>query len=68
MSGSGISQKLMPENGSSASFCSSFQDSEMSSGSEAGSNSRLIDFVYRSTLGLIVIKKKKKTTREASSA
>ena len=33
---------------------------EMSSGSEAGSYSRLIDFVYHSTLGLTVIKKKKK--------
>jgi len=29
------------------------------SGSEAGSHLRLIDFVYRSTLGLRVIKKKK---------
>jgi len=33
---------------------------EMSSGSEAGSYLRLIDFVYHSTLGLRVIKKKKK--------
>jgi len=32
---------------------------EMGSGSEAGSYSRLIDFVYHSTLGLRVIKKKK---------
>jgi len=32
----------------------------MCSGSEAGSYSRLIDFVYHSTLGLRVIKKKKK--------
>ena len=32
---------------------------EMCSGSEAGSYSRLIDFVYHSTLGLSVIKKKK---------
>ena len=32
---------------------------EMCSGSEAGSYSRLIDFVYHSTLGLRVIKKKK---------
>jgi len=31
----------------------------MCSGSEAGSYARLIDFVYHSTLGLIVIKKKK---------
>ena len=31
----------------------------MCSGSEAGSYLRLIDFVYHSTLGLIVIKKKK---------
>ena len=31
---------------------------EMSSGSEAGSYLRLIDFVYHSTLGLRVIKKK----------
>ena len=34
---------------------------EMCSGSEAGSYLRLIDFVYLSTLGLKVIKKKKKT-------
>jgi len=32
----------------------------MCSGSEAGSYVRLIDFVYHSTLGLRVIKKKKK--------
>jgi len=31
----------------------------MGSGSEAGSYLRLIDFVYHSTLGLRVIKKKK---------
>ena len=36
---------------------------EMCSGSKAGSNSRLIDFVYHSTLGLRVIKKKKKKCR-----
>jgi len=34
----------------------------MCSGSEAGSYLRLIDFVYHSTLGLRVIKKKKKGT------
>ena len=34
--------------------------SEMCSGSEAGSYLRLIDFVYHSTLGLRVIKKKKR--------
>ena len=33
------------------------------SDSEAGSYSRLIDFVYHSTLGLIVIKKKKMMIR-----
>jgi len=33
---------------------------EMCSGSEAGSYLRLIDVVYHSTLGLRVIKKKKK--------
>ena len=33
----------------------------MCSGSEAGSYSRLIDFVYHSTLGLRVIKKKRRT-------
>jgi len=33
---------------------------EMCSGSKAGSYSRLIDFVYHSTLGLRVIQKKKK--------
>ena len=32
--------------------------------SEAGSYSRLIDFVYHSTLGLRVIKKKKKKERK----
>jgi len=32
----------------------------MCSGSEAGSYLRLIDFVYHSTLGLRVVKKKKK--------
>ena len=36
---------------------------EMCSGSEAGSYLRLIDFVYHSTLGLRVIKKKKKSRR-----
>jgi len=35
----------------------------MCSGSEAGSYLRLIDFVYQSTLGLRVIKKKKRSTR-----
>ena len=34
----------------------------MCSGSEAGSYLRLIDFVYHSTLGLRVMKKKKKTS------
>jgi len=33
---------------------------EMCSGSEAGSYLRLIDFVYHSTLGLSVIKKKRR--------
>ena len=33
--------------------------SEMCSGSEVGSYLRLIDFVYHSTLGLTVIKKKR---------
>ena len=33
---------------------------EICRGSEAGSYSRLMDFVYHSTLGLRVIKKKKK--------
>jgi len=36
-----------------------------SSGSEAGSYLRLIDFVYHSTLGLRVIKKKKRRTRSS---
>ena len=35
---------------------------EMCSGSEAGSYSRLIDFVYHSTLGLRVIKKRREDT------
>ena len=38
---------------------------EMCSGSEAGSYLRLIDFVYHSTLGLRVIKKKKKACTHA---
>ena len=38
----------------------------MCSGSEAGSYLRLIDFVYHSTLGLRVIKKKMDTTKEAT--
>jgi len=37
---------------------------EMCSGCEAGSYSRLIDFVYHSTLGLREIKKKKKELDE----
>ena len=37
---------------------------EMCSGSEAGSYLRVIDFVCHSTLGLRVIKKKKKTHPE----
>jgi len=37
---------------------------EMCSGSEAGSYLRLIDFVYHSTLGLRVIKKKAMEVRE----
>ena len=37
---------------------------EMCSGSEAGSYFRLIDFLYHSTLGLRVIKKKQKYEKE----
>jgi len=37
----------------------------MCSGSEAGSYLRLKDFVYHSTLGLRVIKKKKNLTRKS---
>jgi hypothetical protein len=37
---------------------------EMSIGSEAGSYLRLLDFVYHSTLGVSVIKKKKKYRHE----
>ena len=36
---------------------------EMCSGSEAGSYPRLIDFVYPSTLGLSVIKKKEEEAK-----
>ena len=39
---------------------------EMCSGSEAGSYSRRIDFVYHSTLGLRVIKKKKSVAASPS--
>ena len=38
--------------------CCGYHFTEMCSGSEAGSYLRLIDFVYHSTLGLRVIKKK----------
>ena len=38
-------------------------DTEMCRGSEAGSYLRLIEFLYHSTLGLRVIKKKKKHLR-----
>jgi len=38
----------------------------MCSGSEAGSYLRLINFVYHSTLGLRVIKKKKKRNTSGS--
>ena len=41
---------------------------EMCSGSEAGSYLRLIDFVYHSTLDLIVIKKKRYSDLEAELA
>ena len=37
---------------------------EMCSGSEAGSYSRLMDFVYHSTLGLRVIQRKSQTVGE----
>jgi len=37
------------------------EPAEMNRGSEAGSYLRLIDFVYLSTLGLGVIKKKRRT-------
>ena len=39
----------------------------MCSGSEAGSYLRLIDFVYHSTLGVRVIKKKKKRCASTSA-
>jgi len=39
----------------------------MCSGSEAGSYLRLIDFLYHSTLGLKVMKKKKKTDTQPSA-
>ena len=40
----------------------------MCSGSEAGSYFRLIDFVYHSTLGWRVIKKKRRTEKELAEA
>ena len=40
----------------------------MGSGCEAGSYLRLIDFVYHSTLGLRVIKKKKKSGKLLAGA
>jgi len=39
----------------------------MCSGSEAGSYLRLIDFVYHTTLGLRVIKKKKRRLRVSTA-
>jgi len=42
----------------------SFGVAEMCSGSEAGSYLRLIDFMYHSTLGLRVIKKKMTKKKE----
>ena len=40
----------------------------MCSGSDAGSYSRLIDFVYHSTLGLRVIKKKRRNNLKGFDA
>jgi len=40
---------------------------EICSGSEAGSYLRLIDFVYHSTLGLRVVKKRRSTTRRQAA-
>ena len=40
----------------------------MCSGSEAGSYLRLIDFVYHSTLGLRVIKKKESVSASAAAS
>ena len=61
--GSGVQNVAqLPNLGSRTDLCSSqFENhyfTKMCSGSEAGSNSRLIDFVYHSTLGLRVIKNK----------
>ena len=46
-----------------AGSCQNSYSTEMCSGSEAGSYSRLIDVVYHSNLGLRVMKKKKKLSR-----
>ena len=49
-------------------YCSQCENNcstEMCSGSEAGSCSRLIDVVYHSTLGLRVIKKNKTRGRKS---
>ena len=45
---------------------SSLTESEICSGSEAGSYLRLIDFVYHSTLGLRVIKRREEVSVRAS--
>ena len=46
---------------------SGFRDTKLCSGSEAGSYLRLIDFVHHSTLGLRVIKKKKRSLGSAQA-
>ena len=47
----------------SSQFENNYVTTEVCSGSEAGSYLRLTDFVYHSTLGLRVIKRKKKGCR-----
>ena len=51
-----------PENPATSQFENNYF-TEMCSGSEAGSYLRLINFVYHSTLGLRVIKKKRRRKR-----
>ena len=60
-------QGLLPESPGHYTYMCHIRSTAGGSGSEASSYSRLIDFVYHSTLGLRVIKKqkKKRTGRQA---
>jgi len=59
--------KIVIVDNSPESYALQVTTTEMCSGSEAGSYLRLIDFVYQSTLGLRVIKKKNRPRRSSST-